>query len=103
MICVSVLYPNARGKRFDHVYYEQKHRPLVMDRLAGHGVTRYEIQQGLSGLAPGSEPMFACIGNLYFNTVSEFQQGMTAHGAELQGDIPNFTDIQPHFQISESV
>jgi uncharacterized protein (TIGR02118 family) len=103
MICVSVLYPNAPGKRFDHVYYEQKHRPLVMDRLAGHGVTRYEIQQGLSGLAPGSEPMFACIGNLYFNTVSEFQQGMTAHGAELQGDIPNFTDIQPHFQISESV
>jgi uncharacterized protein (TIGR02118 family) len=101
MICVSVMYPHAPGKRFDYVYYEQKHRPLVMDRLAGHGIARYEIQQGLSSLGPGSEPIFACFGNLYFNAVSDFQQGMAAHGAELQGDIPNFTDIQPQFQISE--
>ena len=103
MICVSVFYPHSSGKRFDHAYYERKHRPLVMDLLASHGITRYEIQQGLSGLGPGSEPMFACIGNLYFNTVSEFQQGMTAHGPALQADIPNFTDIQPQFQISEAV
>jgi uncharacterized protein (TIGR02118 family) len=103
MICVSVLYPHATGKRFDHVYYEEKHRPLMLDRLANHGITRYEIHQGLSGLGPGSEPIFACIGNLYFSTVSEFQQGMTLHGAELQADIPNFTDIQPQFQISETV
>jgi len=100
MICVSVLYPHAPGKRFDQVYYEQKHRPLVMERLAG-SITRYEILQGLSGLAPGSEPMFACTGNLYFNSVGDFQQAMAAHGAELQADIPNFTDIQPQFQINE--
>jgi uncharacterized protein (TIGR02118 family) len=97
------MYPSGPGKRFDHVYYEQKHRPLVLDRLASHGITRYEIQQGISGLGPGSEPMFACIGNLFFSTVSEFQGAMAAHGAELQADIPNFTDIQPQFQISESV
>jgi uncharacterized protein (TIGR02118 family) len=101
MICVSVLYPHAPGKRFDHAYYEQKHRPLVMDRLASHGITRYEIHQGLSGLGPGSEPVFACTGHLYFSSVSDFQQAMMAHGAELQADIPNFTDIQPQFQISE--
>jgi uncharacterized protein (TIGR02118 family) len=100
MICVSVLYPHAPGKRFDQVYYEQKHRPLVMERLAG-SITRYEILQGLSGLAPGSEPMFACTGNLYFNSVGDFQQAMAAHGAELQADIPNFTDIMPQFQINE--
>jgi uncharacterized protein (TIGR02118 family) len=103
MICVSVMYPTAPGKRFDHEYYEQKHRPLVLARLASLGITRYEIHQGLSGLGPGSEPMFACVGNLYFNAVSEFQQAMATHGAELQADIPNFTDIQPHFQISETV
>ena len=100
MICVSVLYPHAPGKRFDQVYYEQKHRPLVMERLAG-SITRYEILQGLSGLAPGSEPVFACTGNLYFNTVGDFQQAMAVHGAELQADIPNFTDITPEFQINE--
>jgi uncharacterized protein (TIGR02118 family) len=103
MICVSVLYPNSPGKRFDHVYYEQKHRPLVMERLAAYGIARYEIAQGISGLAPGSEPIFACIGNLYFNTVAEFQQGMAAHAAEFIADIPNFTDIQPQFQISQTV
>jgi len=101
MICVSVMYPLAPGKRFDYVYYEQKHRPLVLDRLAANGISRYEIQQGLSGIAPGSDPAFACIGNLYFNSVSDFQQGLAAHGAELIADIPNFTDIQPQFQISE--
>jgi uncharacterized protein (TIGR02118 family) len=101
MICVSVIYPHSPGKHFDHLYYEQVHRPLVMDRLASHGITRYEIQQGLSGLGPGSEPMFACVGNLYFGAVSEFQKAMADHGAELQADIPNFTNIQPQFQISE--
>ena len=33
MICVAVMYPSGPGKHFDHVYYEQKHRPLVMDRF----------------------------------------------------------------------
>jgi uncharacterized protein (TIGR02118 family) len=102
MICVSVFYPSGPGKHFDQVYYEQKHRPLVKERL-GNSLTRYEIDQGLSGLDPGSEPMFATVGRLYFNSVGEFQQQMIAHGAELQADIPNFTDIQPQFQISELV
>jgi uncharacterized protein (TIGR02118 family) len=95
MICVSVMYPQAPGKRFDRVYYEQKHRPLVMD-------SRYEIVPGLSGLGPRSEPMSACTGNLYFNTVGEFQLAMAEHGAELPADIPNFTDIQPQFRINEA-
>jgi uncharacterized protein (TIGR02118 family) len=74
-----------------------------MRLLATHGITRYEILQGLGGLAPGSEPQFAAVGNLYFNSVGDFQGGMAAHGAELQSDIPNFTDIQPQFQISQAV
>lgn len=103
MICVSVMYPAGPGKHFDQVYYEQRHRPLVMNRLSAHGITRYEIDQGLSGLAPGSEPIYAAVGRLYFSTINEFQQSMANHGAELQADIPNFTNIQPQFQISETV
>jgi uncharacterized protein (TIGR02118 family) len=103
MICVSVIYPHAAGKHFDYAYYEQKHRPLVLDRLASWGIERYEILKGLSGLGPGSEPMLACVGNIYFKTVDQVQQAMAAHGAELLADVPNFTDIQPHFQISEAV
>ena len=96
------MYPSGPGKHFDQAYYEQTHRPLVLDRLAGK-ITGYDIDQGISGLAPGSEPMFACIGRLYFHSVSDFQQAMTDHGAELQADIPNFTNITPEFQISQVV
>lgn len=98
MICVSVMYPQAPGKRFDHAYYAETHRSLVLKLL---GIARFEILKGLSGGMPGSEPAYSCIGNLYFNSVGDFQQGMLTHGAELQGDIPNFTDIAPQFQVSE--
>ena len=47
MICLSVLYANAAGKRFDHDYYAQKHMPMVLDTLKGNGMTRYEIDRGL--------------------------------------------------------
>ncbi len=103
MICVSVSYPGGPGKRFDHEYYQDKHRALVVDRLTSIGLARIEMDKGLSGLAPGSEPMFTGGGRLYFNSIEEFQQAMAAHGAELIADIPNFTDIQPQFQISEAV
>jgi uncharacterized protein (TIGR02118 family) len=56
VICVSVFYPSGAGKTFDHEYYEKKHRPLAMDLLVNE-ITRYDIDQGLSGLGPGSEPM----------------------------------------------
>jgi uncharacterized protein (TIGR02118 family) len=102
MICVSVSYPSGPGARFDHAYYQQKHRALVMERLGGIGLTRIEMDQGLSGMTPGSEPMFTGAARLYFNTMGEFQQAMALHGAELMADIPNYTDIQPQFQVSET-
>jgi uncharacterized protein (TIGR02118 family) len=103
MICVSVMYPSGPGKQFDHFYYDQPHRTLVLDRLTPLGMTRYETDKGLSGVAPGSEPTYAAIARLYFSNIGEFQQSMATHGAELQADIPNFTNIQPIFQISETV
>src|SRR5690348_1454679 len=33
MIKVSVMYANKPGARFDHVYYRDKHMPLVRDRM----------------------------------------------------------------------
>jgi uncharacterized protein (TIGR02118 family) len=101
MVCVSVLYPQAPGKKFDHEYYAQNHMPLVMDRWKSSGLIRYEIERGLAGGAPGSPAPFICIGRLYFNTVDEFQKGMAAHGAEILGDVPNYTDIELQIQVSQ--
>ena len=103
MIRVSVHYPSKGGAKFDHAYYAQKHMPLVRQRLGSLGLVRAEIDRGLAGGAPGSAEPFACIGYLYFKSLEEFQKAMKAHGAELMGDVPNFTTIQPEVQISEVV
>ena len=42
MVRVTVLYPNESAKRFDHDYYANKHLPMVMERLKGSGMLRYE-------------------------------------------------------------
>jgi uncharacterized protein (TIGR02118 family) len=41
--------------------------------------------------------------HLFFDAVADFQNGMAAHGAEILGDIANYTDILPQIQISEIV
>ncbi len=102
MICLSVLYANVEGKRFDHDYYAQKHMPMVLDKLKDHGMTRYEVDRGLGGVAPGSPPAYLCIGRCYFETIAGFEQGFAKHGAELAADIPNYTDAEVVLQVSET-
>ncbi|PYM33203.1 MAG: EthD family reductase [Candidatus Rokuibacteriota bacterium] len=103
MIRVSVHYPSKAGAKFDHAYYAQKHMVLVRQRLGGLGLIRAEIDKGLAGGAPGSAAPFLSIGYLYFNTLQDFQKAMKAHGTEVMGDLPNFTNVAPEVQISEVV
>jgi len=76
MICLSVLYANAADKRFDHDYYARKHMPMVLDTLKAHGMTRYEIDRGISGVEPGSAPAYLCIGRCYFETLEGSSRGL---------------------------
>jgi uncharacterized protein (TIGR02118 family) len=101
MVCISVFYPASPGKNFDHDYYAQSHMPMVMDRCKSQGIIRYEIDKGLAGGAPGSSAPFIAVGRLYFNTVEEFQGAIGAHGSEILGDVPNYTDIEPQIQVSQ--
>jgi uncharacterized protein (TIGR02118 family) len=101
MICVSVFYPSGPGKKFDHGYYAKTHMPLVLDRCKSYGLIRYEIDNGLASEEPDSPAPFAGIGRLYFDKLEGFQAAMQTHGPELLGDVPNYTDIEPQFQISE--
>ena len=57
---------------------------------------------GVGGRA-GAPPPFVAAAHLYFNAATDFLQGTGAHGSELRGDIPNYTDISPQVQISENV
>jgi len=35
-----------------HDYYARKHMPMVMERLKGSGMLRYEVDEGLAGGGP---------------------------------------------------
>ena len=50
---------------------------------------------------PGSPAPNAAIASFTFDSVEAFTAAVMPHYAELQADIPNYTDIEPIVQISE--
>ncbi len=68
--------------------------------MLGAALKGYEIEHGFSGREPGSNPTYVAIANLYFDSVEDFKSSYGPNAAEIQGDIPNYTDIQPTMQIS---
>lgn len=102
MIKVSVMYPNTPGARFDHDYYREKHMPLLKARM-GDSCKHYTIDKGLAGGAPGTPATYIGMCHIYCDSVESFLSGFGPHMAELQADIPNYTDQTPVIQFSEVV
>lgn len=100
MIKVTVFYPNQQGKRFDMNYYCAKHMPMVQQKL-GAACKGVAVEQGLSGVAPGSAPTYIAVGHMYFDSLEEFQAAFGPHAEAFARDVPNYTDIQPVIEISE--
>jgi uncharacterized protein (TIGR02118 family) len=100
MIKVSVFYENTEGKKFDMVYYCNKHIPMIKEKL-GTACKRVEVDEGLGGAQPGTKPSFVAMAHLLFDSVDAFQKAFGLHAATFRGDIPNYTDIQPSIQISK--
>jgi uncharacterized protein (TIGR02118 family) len=100
MIKVAILYPNGEGKTFDMDYYANKHMPMAAD-LFGNSLKAMSIDKGLAGRTPDTPIPFLAIGYFYFETMSSFQDAMKPNSEKLRNDVPNFTNIQPVFQVSE--
>jgi uncharacterized protein (TIGR02118 family) len=100
MIRVTVSYPAAADKRFDHGYYQTQHRTLLQRLLDANGLQRVEMDQCLADGAGGTPPIVASA-HLIFGDLAGFQAGMAAHGKAIMGDISNYTDIAPAIVISE--
>jgi uncharacterized protein (TIGR02118 family) len=98
MIRVHLFYPPS--SRFDMAYYRESHMPMVKARL-GDACTSFTVDAGLAGGAPGAPPTYAAVGSLLLTSVEALQAGLAQHGAEIMGDISNYTDAQPIVQISE--
>jgi uncharacterized protein (TIGR02118 family) len=94
-----VFYPNQKGTRFDMSYYCTKHIPMLR-QLLGPALKGVAVEEGIAGMAPGSPAPYTALAHLCFESVAEFQQAFSPHTAQILGDIPNYTDIQPTVQIS---
>jgi uncharacterized protein (TIGR02118 family) len=100
MIILSVLYPATPGGKFDQAYYDAVHIPLVKEAYAATGLKDVQVFKGLS--APGGGPApFVAMAHLAFEDAAGLQASQAGpRGAEVRGDLVNFTDITPIIQIS---
>jgi uncharacterized protein (TIGR02118 family) len=100
MIRVNVLYPNNAGSTFDMAYYLSKHMPMVQEKL-GAALKAMTVDEGLTGGQPGTPAAFRVITTLSFDSAQAFQHAFLPVAADIQGDIPRFTNIVPVIQVSD--
>jgi len=99
MITVTILYPN-KGGRFDTDYYINTHMPMSIKKF-GDALKGVSISLGTNAGLPGSAPPFAAVCQLIFESQVEFEKIFNTISADLIADMPNYTDIDLIFQISE--
>jgi uncharacterized protein (TIGR02118 family) len=102
MIKISILYPNNKNARFDMGYYVNKHMPLSIELLSAHpGFKGVSVERGLGGAVPGADAAFVAMCHFLFDSLENFTAAFAPNAAVLQGDMPNYTDLEPVIQVSE--
>ncbi len=102
MVKVSILYPSNEGSRFDVSYYVETHMPMSIRLLSAHpGFKGVSVERGLGGAVPGSRPAYVAMCYFLFSSMDDFLAALTPNASLLQGDMPNYTDIEPVIQFSE--
>ena len=94
------MYPAGAGAKFDMNYYLNSHMPMVQAKL-GASLKGTAIDEGLSGMPPGSPATYLAVCHLLFESVEIFGAEFTTHSAAILADIPNYTNTQPVIQISQ--
>jgi uncharacterized protein (TIGR02118 family) len=100
MVKVSVFYANTPGVTFDMRYYLDKHMRICREQL-GAALKGVQVEEGISGGAPGAPAPYVAVGHLLFDSLESFQTAFPPAAAAIQGDIPNYTNVTPTIQISE--
>ena len=102
MTRISILYPNAEGSRFDFRYYVETHMPMSIGLLSAHpGFKGVSVERGLSDAASGSKAPYIAMCHFLFASIEDFMAAFMPNAATLQGDMRNYTDIEPVIQFNE--
>ena len=102
MFAISSIYPKQEGCRFDFDYYLNTHMPISIERLsAAKGYQGVSVEFGVDIEEPKIESSYLAMCHYYFDSLEDFMAAFTPHAEELQGDIVNYTDVEPVIQINE--
>ena len=96
--CVTVLYPNTPGARFDWDYYLNTHTPKAKALFGG----AFTITKGVASL-DGTPPAYICVCLIAIESLEKFSAIMAQHGATIQADMANYTDVTPVIQIDDVI
>ena len=70
-------------------------------RLLGTALKGVSVDAGIAGGEIGAPAPYLAIGHLMFESLDAFLAAFLPVAAQLQGDIPNYTNAAPIIQISE--
>jgi uncharacterized protein (TIGR02118 family) len=101
MVQLNILYPKTADAYFEWDYYLKTHMPLSV-KLHGAALKGLTIVKGIEGLE-ATPVAFVAITTMLFDSVDAFLQAFMPHAETLQGDMKNYTNIQPVIQFSEVV
>ena len=100
MITISIMYPKQADGRFDMNYYLERHMPMSI-KLLGPSMESIVVGKGISPGDPWPEASYHAITTFTCRSKEEYEQAFLPNMAELQADMPNYTDIPAIIQMSE--
>lgn len=102
MFNISSIYPKKEGYQFDFDYYLNKHMPMSIEKLStAKGFIGVSVERGIEIEEPKIASSYIAMCHYYFDSLENFMAAFMPHADALQGDIKNYTNIEPTIQISE--
>ncbi len=101
MYSMTVDYPRTEGSHFDLEYYRCTHIPLCEELLSGQGYLGHLLRVD-PGKAPGSADLLWASVVLLFESAEFMNAAFKESGAQINGDVPNFTSITPDVSFAET-
>ncbi len=100
MITLNAMYPRTDDSTFDFDYYANTHTPIVVNAL-GDAIVRATLTTG-EAFGGGPSP-YMCVATIEIDSIESLAAAFAAHGGEIMGDIPNFTNVQPTMYVGTVV